>query len=90
MKILSQLTDTGKITEATDKKYVTDAEKTAITHSNRTVLDNLSDISGDLAYNGEVLGGNGASNLTLTVLTLGNYKISHNTVTDKLDFEYVV
>lgn len=78
------------INEVTDKKFVSDAEKTAITHSNRTVLDNLSDIAGDLAYKGEVLGGGGATNLTLTALTLGNYKISHNTITDKLDFEYIV
>lgn len=88
MKFLSSISDSSMVDEATDKKFVSDAEKTAITHSNRTVLDNLSDIAGDLAYNGEVLGGSGAPNLTLTALTLGPYKIQFNDVLNTLDFTY--
>ena len=55
MKFLNKITDSSMVNEATDKKFVSDAEKTAITHSNRGILDKLSEIGGELAYDGEAL-----------------------------------
>ena len=43
------------INEATDKNFVNDSEKTAITHNNRSVLDNISDVGGELLYNGSTI-----------------------------------
>lgn len=86
MKFLSSISDSSMVDEATDKKFVSDAEKTAITHSNREILDKLSEIGGELTYDGEILGG--AQNLTLTALTLGPYKIQFNDVLNTLDFTY--
>lgn len=89
MKILSKLDNTGMIDEVTNKRYVTDAEKTAISHSNRTVLDKWGELDGNPTYNGAPIGGGDVENLTLTTLTLGNYKVSHNITNDTLDFEYI-
>ena len=36
---------TDNVSDYTNKRYVTDAEKTAITHSNRTALDNVSGVN---------------------------------------------
>ena len=52
MKILNKLDNTGMLNEATNKKFVSDAEKAAITHNNRSVIDSLGDDSGKLTYNG--------------------------------------
>ena len=90
MKILSNIENADKIVETTENNFVTSSEKTAITHSNRSVLNNLSEINNNLAYNGTEIAGSGASNLTDTTLSLGNYRIVHNTVDDTLDFEYIV
>lgn len=56
MKLLNKLNDTSMINEVTDKNFVSDAEKTAITHSNRSVLDLLTAPSGQLQYNGTSIG----------------------------------
>ena len=85
MKILNKLTDSSMINEATDKRLVSDEEKTAITHSNRGVLDKLSEIGGELAYDGEALE---VTNLTLVKLTLGSYTIEYNETLETLDFNY--
>ena len=90
MKFLNKLTDSSMVNEATDKKFVSDAEKTAITHSNRGVLDKLSEIGSELAYDGVALGGgSGATNLTLAKLTLGPYTIEYNEALETLDFNYI-
>lgn len=89
MKFLNKITDSNMINEATDKKFVSDAEKTAITHSNRGVLDKLSEIGLELAYNGAAIGGSGATNLTLVKLTLGPYTIEYNEALETLDFNYI-
>lgn len=59
------------------------------THTNKTVLDDLSDSGGTLLYNGQEISGS-PDNLTSTELTLGNYKISYNSTEDSLDFEVIV
>ena len=90
MKFLNNISDSGMINEVTDKRFVSSSEKTAITHSNRTIIDNLGDSDGTLTYNGSAVGsGSSVENLTLTTLTLGNYKVSHNIINDALDFEYI-
>lgn len=88
MKLGNNLDNTDRITEGTTKKFVSSTEKTAITHSNRTVLDDLSDSNGTLQYKGSSIGG-GVSNLTANTLTLGNFQINYNSTTNKLEVLYI-
>ena len=68
MKILSKLNNTGMIEEVTDKRYVTDAEKAGLhTHTNITALNNITEVDGELRYNGETV-------VTKTVFTWARLK----------------
>ncbi len=54
MKILSKLDNTGMIEEVEGKRFVTDAEKAGLhTHTNITALNNITEVDGELRYNGE-------------------------------------
>ena len=73
--------DTDDISEGTTNKYVTSAEKTAITHSNRTALDNVSNTnSWDNATNSQYswLATSKANSLTPTAIKTANYTANAN------------
>ena len=62
------------------------------THGNISILEKFSEVDNTLLYNDSPIEGGGGSvgNLTLDTLTLGNYRIRHNTTEDTLDFEYII
>ena len=60
-----QTATTNDIPDSTNKRYVTDALYSGITHSNRTVIDALTDSGGTLYYNGGQIG-NVTTDATLT------------------------
>jgi hypothetical protein len=86
-KFLSGVTDQSGRQLSTED--LSTAEQQAINHANRAVLDLLGETAGALTYNGSPISGGSAPNLTLTTLTLGNYRISYNSVSNALDFEYI-
>lgn len=58
-------------------------------HTNKEVLDKLEEVSGELQYNGESIGGK-VENLTNDDLTLGGrFRIQYNSLTDSLDIVVV-
>jgi len=58
------------------------------THTNKVTIDKFTEVSGKPYYDGAEIGG-AVPNLTLTELTLGNYKIVFNAVENSLDFEVI-
>lgn len=88
MKFLNEIDGADKVKQDSQNRFVTDAEKADFHgHANKGVIDKFSEGSGKLLYNGNPVGEE-VENLTLTTLTLGNYKINFNAVTDKLEFLY--
>ena len=69
MKLLNKVNDTSMINEITDKKFVSDAQITAWngkaagdhthpelhSHTNKAVIDLLTDSGGELLYNGSTI-----------------------------------
>ena len=86
--------DTGDI-ESLNSQHITDAlgytpanATNEHTHTNKSTIDKFSEVEGKPFYNGEEIGG-AVPNLTLTELTLGNFKILFNEVENSLDFEVI-
>ncbi len=84
------------ITESTTRRFITDTERTNWNdanskkheHTNKTVIDKFTEVDGKPYYNGEEIGGT-VPNLTGTSLTLGNYTLSYNAISNSLDIEVV-
>ena len=57
-------------------------------HSNKTVIDKFTEVSGELKYDGNAIGGE-VENLTSTKLTLGNWEIEEDSTTGNLKFSVV-
>lgn len=66
MKFLNSVDGASKIITDSDNQFITSTQKAGLhTHTNSTVLNNITEVDGELKYNGETV-------VTKTVFTWGD------------------